>query len=140
MLCEVDILGMGKSALFVFSIVIVTAVIFLPHGFLYAETSTSAEPPPIKSELPPSPVREAVLELLKPQQWLNILQQYIRAPLPGTGVKDVEVDKEKVSELNIEISKETGVDLLKFFQFVGKVLVVILEGIAKIIRGLVSGG
>ena len=114
--------------------------IFLPHGFLYAQISTSTEPPPIKSELPPSPVREAVLELLKPQQWFNTLQQYIKAPLPGTGVKDVEVDQEKVSELNIQISKETGVDLLQFFQFVGKVLVVILEGAARLIRGFIPGG
>lgn len=129
---------MGKSALFVFSIVIVMAVIFLPHGFLYAETLMSTEPPPIKSELPPSPVREAVLKLLKPDQWFNTLQQYIKAPLPGTGVKDVEVDREKVSELNIQISRETGVDLLKFFQFVGKVFVVILEGIARLIRGLLQ--
>lgn len=129
---------MGKSALFVFSIL--AAAVFLPYGFLYAQTTTSTEPPPIKSELPPSPVREAVLELLKPEQWFNTLQQYIKAPLPGTGVKDVEVDKEKVSELNIQISKETGVDLLKFFQFVGKVFVVILEGVARLIRGFIPGG
>lgn len=131
---------MGKKRLFVISILAV--ILLAPYGFLSAETTTpnGESLPIIKLELPPSQVREAVLELLKPEQWFNTLQQYIKAPLPGTGVKDIEVDREKVSELNIQISKETGVDLLQFFQFVGKVLVVILEGAARLIRGFIPGG
>lgn len=97
-------------------------------------------PQEVVSELPSSPIRNAVLELLRPGELFKKLQDYVRVPLPGTDVKDVEVDKEKVSELNLDISRETGVDLLKFFQFVGKVFVVVLEGTARMIRGFLPGG
>ncbi len=116
------------------------AAVFMPYGFLNAQTPTTTEPPPIKSELPPSPVREEILKLLNLGQWFKTFEQYIKVPLPGTGVKDIEINRENVSELNIEIGRETGVDLIKFFQFVGKVLVIILEGIARLIRGLIPGG
>ena len=113
------------------------AGIAFPSGFLHAEEQKLDELLPIKFELPLSPVREEALKLLKPEQWFKTLEQYIKVPLPGTGVKDIEVNREKVSELNIEIGRETGVDLVKFFQFVGKILVIVFEGIARLIRGFI---
>ena len=91
--------------------------------------------PEIKSELPLSPVRDAILKLLQPEEIFRTLQTYIRVPLPGTSVKDIEVDKGKVTELNQQINQETGVNIIKFFQFIGKVMVIIFESAAGLISG-----
>lgn len=121
--------------------------ILYPLGNAWAEESPAMTPstgspvseaPNIAPNVPPK-IREAILEVLKPNEWLQLFQQYIRLPLPGTDVKTIEVDRGKVSELNIEVGRETGVDLLRFFQFVGKVLVIILEGVSQIIRGFING-
>ena len=129
---------MEKSAFFV--VIMLASAILMPYGFLNAQTPSSSEPPSIESILPSSPVREAILELLKPEQWLKTLEQYIRVPRPGSDAKDIEVNQERVSELNIEIGRETGVDIIKFFQFAGKVLVIILESVARLIRGFIPSG
>lgn len=113
----------------------------------YAEESSGIEVPaapsmieaPLLTPTPPK-ISEAILEVLKPEEWFRTFQQYIKVPFPGTEIKKVEVNQEKISELNFEIGKETGVDIMRFFQFIGKVLVIILEGVARIIRGLLSGG
>lgn len=118
------------------------ALAVLPVAFFaYAQDlqTLNEDSPAVRSELPPSPVREAVLELLRPEEWFRTLQQYIKVPLPGSNVKDIEVSQEKVSELNVQITAETGVDIIKFFKFIGKVLIIVLEGLARIIRGLLSG-
>lgn len=132
--------GMGISSYLLFLAFFITGV-FAFH-WVYAQEQGLFEDRSAErlEEVLPSPVRSEVIRVLKPEEWLKTLQQYIKAPLPGTDVKDVEVDKEKISELNLQISSETGVDLLKFFQFVGKVLVILLESIARLIRGLLSGG
>ena len=103
-----------------------------------ANPPEGTNPPEIKSELPPSPVRDAFLKLLQPEELFRTLQTYIRVPLPGTGVKEIEVDKGKVGELNQQINQETGVNIVKFFQFVGKIMVIILESVARLIRGFLS--
>ncbi|MBI2639602.1 MAG: hypothetical protein HYW90_01775 [Candidatus Sungbacteria bacterium] len=114
------------------------AVVAVPCGFLYAQGQEL-----IVLEAPSAgnkpTARDAILQILQPEKLFNTLQQYVKVPLPGTGVREVEVDPEKVSELNVQITKETGVDLLKFFQFIGKIFVIVLEGIARIIRQLIDG-
>lgn len=104
-----------------------------------ANPQEGTNPAEIKSELPPSPVRDAILKLLQPEELFKTLQNYIRVPLPGTGVKEVEVDKGKVNELNQQVNEQTGVDIIKFLQFIGKLMVIILESVARLIRGLLAG-
>lgn len=129
--------GRIKSIILILSASVVLAAV--PCGLLYAQGS----PQDLKldfnvSELRPdqSPVRKEILRLLQLESWFQTLQQYIKVPLPSTGVEEIEVDRGKVSELNFKIGKETGVDLLRFLQFVGKVLVILLEGVARVIRDL----
>lgn len=119
------------------------AVLVLPANVhaqkRYALTAfAGAEQTETKTESTP-PISETILKILKPEEAFKTLQNYIKLPLPGTGVKKVEVDKENVSKLNTQITKETGVDVLKFFQFIGKVLIIILEGATRLIRGLLQG-
>lgn len=124
-----------KNVLIILSFSAVVAAV--PCGFLYAQgQELDALEVPLTGDKPT--VRDAILQIIQPEKLFNTFQQYIKVPLPGTGVKEVEVDPEKVSELNFQITKETGVDLLKFFQFIGKIFVIILEGTARIIRQLMQ--
>ena len=135
--------NMGKG-MFLIAIVILGFGILASYVPVIHAQGTEASPPEgtnppeIKSELPPSPVRDAILRLLQPEEIFRTLETYIRVPLPGTGVKEVEVDKGKVTELNQQINQETGVNIIKFFQFVGKVMVIIFEGAARLIRGFLA--
>jgi len=117
-----------KTVLIILSIAATTAV---PCGLLYAQEQET------DSKMPPS-LGEEILRTLQFEKVFKELQQYIRLPLPGTGREDFEVNREKVSELNIQIGKETGVDLITFFQFIGKILIIVLEGTARIIRGIIQ--
>lgn len=135
---------MKKSPFFI-CILVVTFGVFLVHTpFAKAENPDAnapqgAGPSAIKSELPPSPVRDAILKLLQPEELFKTLQKYISVPLPGTGVKEVQINKGDVTELNRQVNTETGVDIIKFLQFIGKLMVIILESIARLIRGLLAG-
>lgn len=117
-------------------------VLLLPNGFVLAQVEASYEEPPavFTKEVPQSPVRDELIKLLRPEKWLESLQQYIKAPLPSTDIKSIDINEKKVSDLNTQISRETGVDILKFFQFVGKILVIFLEGAARLIRLVLPAG
>ena len=123
-----------KKGAFLISAVMLGFSILISYAPVIHAQGTEARFP----ELPPSPVRGAILELLQPEELFRTLRTYIRVPLPGTGVNEVEVDKGKAAELNRQINQETGVNIVKFFQFTGKVMAVILESAARLIRGLLS--
>ncbi|MDO8560813.1 MAG: hypothetical protein Q7R91_01190 [bacterium] len=108
--------------------------------FMFGTPTTRAQNTELNygSESSPPPAKDAILKLLKPDELFKTLQNYIKVPLPGTGVKEVEINKGKVSELNQQVNEHTGVDLIKFFKFTGKILVIILETAARLIRGLLS--
>lgn len=88
----------------------------------------------------PAPIRAAVLQLINAEGLLKTIRQYVKIPFPGTGVKNVEVNTQNVSELNQQIQSETGVDLFKFARFIGRILVSALEGAARLIKSNLPGG
>lgn len=135
---------MNKGAFLIVISILVFGILVSYASVIHAQSteanpSQGTNPSEIKSELPPSPVRDAIFKLLQPAELFKTLQNYIRVPLPGTGVKEVQVNKGKVNELNQQVNQQTGVDIFKFLQFVGKVMVIILESVARLIRGLIAG-